>query len=86
MATNTKPCQFCGRELRIIGGWYSPQYESCTCGGIEREIQRSVRQNEELRRKTDEENRLGGCTCHDFSGAMNCPMHGSMNRARMSCR
>ncbi len=39
-------CKYCGRELRIIGGYYHPIYEECACEKRARE----ERQRENERR------------------------------------
>lgn len=42
----SKNCPYCGRELRIIGGYYHPIYEECECERRARE----ERQRESERR------------------------------------
>lgn len=81
----TKKCLHCGRELQCIGGYFSPVFESCNCGGEERARARSLANAERLRREIDEENQRGGCTC-GLGDYFRCPMHAGRNIAMMSCR
>ena len=82
MTTN---CKHCGRELQCVGGYYSPIFESCTCGGEERARAHSAAQAKKLRQETEEANLLGGCTC-SVGAYFTCPMHKDRNIAMMSCR
>lgn len=36
-------CKYCGKELRCVGGYYYPVYETCSCGGAARESEKNLR-------------------------------------------
>lgn len=78
-------CKFCGKTLRCIGGWHYPVYEQCDCGGYERQLAAERRVEHDFAERVKIENKLGGCTCGK-GDYFECPMHGSRNRAMMSCR
>lgn len=49
-------CPYCGRELKCIGGYYSPIFEECSCGGRERAKEAARKRSREIAHEQE--------TCH----------------------